>query len=237
MIREAELMAYLDGEVTAKRREVIAEAIAGDGVLRQVLQDEQKVRDAVGQCYDPVLNEEVPERLTRLFAARANSGVNMPAKSSIGFEKWRWDFAVPLAASLVLGIFVGTIAINNDDSSIAETVEQLDSSVTLALDTQLSSTQSADQPVQIGSTFSSHDGRVCRTYQTTDTTGVACHDGDQWHLNFYASRESGRLGEYQQANSASAIVMSSVQEMIAGDPFDAREEREARDSGWKIGTD
>lgn len=237
MIKEAELMAYLDGDLPAKRREEVEKAIARDERLRQVVADEWKVRHAVGECYDPVLDEDVPERLMRLFATRTGPAVEAPAKFWSGLQKWRWDFAVPLAASLVLGIFIGNIFGNGDGPGEVGSVQQVDDPVMLALDTQLSSTQTADRPVQIGISFSNHDGQLCRTYETSDATGVACRAGDEWRLRLYAPREAGRSGQFAQANSASALVMGMVQEMVAGDPLNAREEQEARDAGWKIGAD
>lgn len=234
MISEAELMAYLDGDLTGERREEIEKAIANDERLRLILQDEQRVRIAVGQSFDPILEEKVPERLTGLIAKRAVSNTTRPVYPWFGLGEG--GFALPIAASLMFGIFMGMMFNEGSSSRSKEMFNQLDSSVVLALDTQLGSAQTGDQPVQIGSTFNSHDGQLCRTYKTTDATGVACNENGQWRLKLYAAREPGRPSQYEQADSASSVVMGFVQEMVAGDPLDAQEEREARDAGWKSGT-
>jgi hypothetical protein len=104
--------------------------------------------------------------------------------------------------------------------------------VAIALDTQLRSSQEPDSEVLVGITFAHTNGDICRTYETSTGSGVACHEDGTWRIELFAEGDNGVAGQYRQANTTSAAIMSKVQEMIDGEPMNAEQEQKARDAGW-----
>jgi hypothetical protein len=234
MISETELMAYLDGELPLDRKGVVEEALGRDPALRKLLEDELLVRQAVGGFYAPVLDEQVPQRLLESFNSASNviPMFNRAAPelttSRKGFT--HWERALPLAASLVLGLFAGLLIPSRDTISADPAV--LRAEVVAALDSQLVAEQDPNGPVTIGLTFARQDGSLCRTYTTSEATGLACREGEEWRLALLAPSVPVREREFQQASSSASMIMGSVQDMISGEPMSTEQEREARNGGW-----
>jgi anti-sigma factor RsiW len=107
------LVAYLDGEVEASRRQEIEAWLGGDPAARQALAALVASAALVREAYDEVLREPLPERL--IAAARGEVAAEPRARivaftprrtaSGAGAPP-RWRIAFPLAASL-FGILIG----------------------------------------------------------------------------------------------------------------------------------
>lgn len=236
MITEAELMAYLDGELASDRHAEVEHAVELDAELRKLMEDELAVRQVVGGAYAPVLEEDIPDRLMQNFA-KPSKVIHLPVGATAVSlatrrKQWRWDLAVPMAASLAVGILLGPTLFQTSFGGGQDEVPELRPAVVAALDTQLVSQQDANAPVQIGVTFARQDGAVCRTYRTRLVEGLACREDDQWRAALLAPSQPERDSELRQASSASALIMTSVQELIAGEPMGSEQERAARDEGW-----
>ena len=231
MINEETLMAYADGELADEDRSRVEAALLDNGRVQGALADEWRLRRSLLELYDPVMSEEVPERLKRLLQAPA---IPFPSVSAQGspIRRTAWQEVVAMAAALVLGIFVGH-GLGADSPSPAESTERVaDGKLAQALDVQLASAQSPDAPIQVGISFTGPEGQPCRSFRSPDTVGLACRADGEWALRLLAPFEGSRSSEYQQAGSATALVMTSAQELMVGEPMDAAEERRARDSGW-----
>jgi hypothetical protein len=88
---------------------------------------------------------------------------------------------------------------------------------------------------RVGVSFVSRDRRYCRTFSGSAGAGLGCHGSEGWMLErFVAGGGAEKQGAYRQAGSASADMLGSAQEMMAGDPLDADAERRARDGGWRV---
>jgi hypothetical protein len=104
------------------------------------------------------------------------------------------------------------------------------------LSTALASEQGTDAEISIGVTFKDHNGMVCRSFlgneSLTGLVGIACYEGD-WRIAALAPAEQATSGSYRTANVAMpAVLRETLAEIIAGDPFDAGQERAAREAGW-----
>lgn len=228
MITDEKLMAYVDGELSDDERKAIDAALAGDERLQERLADERRLRLGMAKIYGPTLNEKIPERLTRMLQPADDRVVPLRRPNAVA-HRWRWQNLTALAASLAIGVFMGQ---NLTGGEFADTGLEVDAQLASALDTQLASTQGPADPVQIGISFVGPGGQPCRTFEAADWAGLACHSGGGWQLRLAAPKGSTRGAEYQQAGSASALVMGSAQELIAGEPMSAQQERQARDAGW-----
>jgi anti-sigma factor RsiW len=81
-ITEAELHAYLDGELTQPRRDEVEALVASQQTDAERLAAYGKLNDALRARYDPILDEPVPERLAR---PRRGKGRVMRYAAAIGW--------------------------------------------------------------------------------------------------------------------------------------------------------
>jgi hypothetical protein len=224
-VDEAMLMAFVDGELDAAEAARVELALAADPELKARVQAEQRLKATLAQRYDPILDEPVKERFAAMLGANVvpiGSARRRPAFAL------RWPQAAAIAATLVAGVLAFQL-VPADAPEPEPRVAQ--GALAEALETQL-----ASQPTgatRIGVTFAAHDGRICRTFEASGATGLACRGAESWELMATGAAEGGRAGEYRQAGSGAAKVMQLAQDMMAGEPFDAAAERRARDSGWR----
>lgn len=100
-----------------------------------------------------------------------------------------------------------------------------------ALSRQLASVQPVSADVRIGVSFRAGSGEVCRTFEASETAGIACRDDDDRRLRRAIAIPRTVADGYRQAGSAD--IMQAAQAMMTGVPFDARQERAAREADWK----
>jgi hypothetical protein len=232
MITEAQLMSFIDGDLQPDEADKVIMALSRDADLRALLADEMAVRRVVAASYAPVLDEAVPQRLMRPFE-RATSPTLEPAFFPRVRQGWRMTTALPMAASLLLGLFLGASLLAPLQPADTRNIAGLDPVVVRALDGQLVAAQSLDEEVRIGVSFVSLDGTVCRTYQSAGEGGIACRDGKSWALRLLVPVQPERIGEMQQAASSSGLIMTIVQDMISGEPMDEQAELIAKTAGWR----
>ena len=96
----------------------------------------------------------------------------------------------------------------------------------------MASTPAEDGP-RIGLTFRDKDGNVCRTFTDAAASGLACHDNGDWRMRALFQAPEGQSGDYRMASGADPALLAIVDETIAGEPFDATQERAAKERGWR----
>ncbi len=97
-ITDADIHAYVDGQLAAARTPALEEALARDPALAARVADLRRQNAALRDAFDPWLAEVLPERLV---AAAAR-----PAPVRHGVSRWAGT-AAALAASLVIGAGIG----------------------------------------------------------------------------------------------------------------------------------
>ena len=65
------LMAFLDGELEPLERAHIEQALAADAGLRERLEVQRRLRARLADRYDPIVREDVPERLREIVESHA----------------------------------------------------------------------------------------------------------------------------------------------------------------------
>jgi len=235
MIDDEILIAFADGERGLDR----AAALAADPELRARLERQQSLRARISAHYAPVAEEPVPERFAALLSAGgAEDKVVSLTERRQARARPMWQNLTALAATLVLGLFAGSLVPQRDGGGsgpVAVEDGALVARGTLAdaLETQLASEQESGAATRIGVTFAAADGAVCRTFDAAALSGLACRSVEDWRIVTAAGSEGEAGGEYRQASSAGRRVLEAAQDMMAGDPFDAQAERRARDAGWR----
>lgn len=227
-----DMMAYVDGELSSSDMEAFEVRLARDPLLRQAVEQERLLRRKFAETYDAALTEELPPRLVRLL--------DPPASRVLPFRRpgpaparWRWQQLTAMAASLALVVLV-TVELSSPGEDAAAGYS-IAGATAEALDVQLASVQDPAAPVQIGVSFLDPEGRPCRTFEVSEGAGLACRSGGEWQLERFVTGGASPAAEYRRAGSAAAEIMREVQELVAGEPMSAEQERRARDAGWPAG--
>lgn len=225
-IREEQLMAHLDGELSVLEEDRVARALAEDEALRAEAEAQRRLKEKLARRYDAIVEEPVPDRLRAMLETNVVP-LSGPRRSP---HRPGWPAAAAIAASLALAVVALNLFSTRSDAPDAR--EPVAGGIlAAALDTQLASTQTGDAPILIGISFAARDGRLCRTFEADATAGLACRGGSGWQV-VASARSAPRGGEYRQAGSGSASVMEAAEKMMVGGPFEAKAERAARDKGW-----
>ena len=226
---DAELMAYADGELDPLAAKRVERAIAADPALAETVEQHRALRRRLDAEFAPVLREAVPEQLSAKLQSNVTDLASRPAPAS---RPRRWLGALALAASLVLGIVLGT-QWRSAAGPVATTADGMIAAGDLArrLDTQLASANAGDTRMIVS--FRARDGRYCRVFSVAALDGLACRTADSWQL--LQTRSSGPRdgGAYRQAASGDPTLMTAAQDMMRGDPLDDAAEQKAREAGWR----
>jgi hypothetical protein len=235
MIDEEVFFAWLDGELPADEAARIEAAVAADPELRRRADEHRAMTARLRGAFGSVEAQAVPERITAAVRPPQDNVVDFGARR----EKRRlFARALPqwasMAAALVLGIALGTTI--NTGSPVGPVEVRggslyAASAVDRALDTQLASAGSGD--VRVGLTYRDQAGAICRTFEAQGSSGLACRDDGRWKLRGLFAAPEGQDADYRMAAGADPRLMELVDESIAGEPFGAAQERQAKERGWR----
>lgn len=248
-------MAYVDGELDEEKRAAVAQAVATDPEVARRVAQQRLLRASLQAAFSGVLEEPVPEHLVRT-ARTAPAGAHSDPVADlasaraarVGTVEARLRRALPqwgaLAASLVVGVVIGARFLGTGAEGLLVTQRgQLVAHGALAhaLTDQLASSQAANAQVQIGVSFKAHSGEYCRTFSLSrdagsgpGLAGLACRSRGDWLVDVLARNASAESGAYRQAGTALPSALSqAVDAAITGEPLDAKDERAARDRGWR----
>jgi len=238
------VMAYVDGELDDATRAALEVAMTTDMDLAKRVARERRLLARLHGEFDPVLREPIPERLlaaANATSAKARTG-NIIWLKRIPARDWSWPQWSAIAASLILGVLIAPLLRHEPSEGplgIRDGKVLASGALANALSEQLASNQVANAPVHIGVSFLSRNGDYCRTFtlrEKSTIAGLACREGGGWRLEAMAAmdRATSRSGEYQPAaSSLPPAIEQSVDELIVGDPLDAKAEAAARGNGWQ----
>ncbi|MDB5937003.1 MAG: hypothetical protein JWQ01_4347 [Massilia sp.] len=235
------LMAYADGELEPAERAAVEEAMRGDPAVAAAVAGHRALRQDVFAAFSPVVDEPVPERL--LAAAGAARVVRLDnvrerrAKAAAA-RRWSWPEWGALAATLVVGVFAGSLGLNRlqgtGDLAIARGAGgalmasgRLDD----ALTHQLAGTGQGD--ARIGMSFVSNAGGYCRSFALGALAGLACREGGKWNIPVLARGVAQESAYRQAASELPPAVLEAIDARIEGTTLDSRAEGLARDRGWE----
>jgi hypothetical protein len=242
-ISEEHLMAFVDGELAADAREEIAAAAAADPALAGRIERLRRVRSLIGGAHGAALDEPVPERL--LSAAQGGSDasgdvVELAQARAVLRPPVPWRAIGGMAACLAIGLLIGQVPTQLHTPQLLATRDGdiiAGGVLASALNAQLASTQH-DEAVKIGISFRAQNGRYCRTFtiERSGLSGLACREPTAWVAQVTANapgEASAADGYAQAASSLAPPVAAAVDQVIAGAPFDARAEAQAKAHGWR----
>lgn len=228
-IDETMLVAWVDGELGDIQAAKVARAVAADPALAALADRHRAMKARFAAAFDPIAAQpapmpsaSAPAPVVSLAAARALRDAEA-VKSP-----WRWwGVGGAIAASLLVGVLAGhslpgPAGVADEPGTLA-----LSAPIAQALDGQLSGDGGA---VRVALSFKDRAGDYCRSFASTNVSGVACHDGGTWQLR-YATPASFQQTDYRTAGD-DAGEMRFIQTAMVGNPLERHAELKARASRW-----
>ncbi len=233
------LMAYADGELDLVACAEIEAAIARDPALARAVERHRAMAAKLRKAYEAVLDEPLPPALAALAGDEdAAQAVEFEAAGGgrVGLGRWQIPAWAAIAASVLVGLFVGMLLTRGPGSPYAESPAGLVARGELAdgLESALAS-EPGSSNVTIGVSFRDHDGRYCRSFRFrhgTSVAGLACRGSMDWKIEVLADAPA-QEGEVRTAASMPVPVLRAVDAAIEGEPLAAEAEAEARNAGWR----
>jgi anti-sigma factor RsiW len=231
MTEDEKFFAWLDGELGSAEAAEMEAKVAADPQLRRLADQHRALSAQLRGAFDPIAAAPAPEHLRA--AARPPAGVidlaaarRMRAMPSL--PQW-----AAIAATLAIGIFTGTLIPQGGNAPVEVQGGQIYAAAALnrALDTQLASAAAGD--VRIGMTFRDQTGEICRSFTQSAASGLACRSGGRWQLKGLFAAPEGQGSSYRMAAGMDPNFAALVDSSMAGEPFDAAQEKAAKDRGWK----
>jgi len=180
-MNDEKFFAWLDGELSEPEASEMAAKVAADPMLTQLAEEHRAFGARLKSSFDVITAAPVPSRLRS--ALDSDSADVFDLRKARNDRTARWA-SVPkwaaIAATLVIGISVGTLVRQPQDSPVTIKHGKLFAAASLdrALDEQLAGAPS-DRPVRISLTFRDSGGVICRTFTGQAGSGLACRDGKQ----------------------------------------------------------
>jgi len=228
MTEDGKFFAWLDGELGPAEAADMEAKVAADEQLQQLADQHRALRAQLRGAFDPIAAAPVPDQLTihpsaKVIDFAAAKRVRLPS-----LPQWS-----AMAATLVLGLFLGTKVPQHGSSLVAVKDGRLYAASALnhSLDTELASAPRGD--VRIGLTFRDHSGEVCRSFTASAASGLACRSDGHWRLKGLFGAPEGQGGDYRMAAGMDPNLAALVDSTMAGEPFDAAAERAAKKEGWR----
>jgi len=233
-ISDEVLMAYAQGQLGEPARSEVETAMRTDPVVAARIARHRAVRAHAREACGMLVGEpSSPSRVAGLGgkvvqldavrAARQQAQQPVPMRS-----RWSWRQWAVLSAALAIGACEGVFAYHlmQGESSLAVDARGgalvARGMLAQALTTQLSG---AEGTARIGTSFVSRDGSYCRSFVIGGAGGLACREGERWHIAV--------LAETGQDNEVSRQVRDMIARRMDGAPLDQQGERAALAQGWR----
>ncbi|HET7709663.1 MAG TPA: anti-sigma factor [Sphingomicrobium sp.] len=232
---DEKFFAWLDGELTGADAAEVEARVAADPALRKLADEHRALAARLRSAFDPIAAEPVS---LAAYAPAPASNVASLAGARVArdrpFTQRFWAQAAAVAVVFAMGVATGDRMLGGPAGPIAPEAGRLVAAASLkqALYSQLAS-QPADSGPRIGLTFRDNEGRICRTFTDQAAAGLVCREGGDWRVRAIFQAPEGQGGDYRMATGADPRLAALIDSTISGEPFDAAQERRARNSGWK----
>jgi hypothetical protein len=252
------LMAFVDGELLPEQAAAVEAALAHDAGARQQVERMQALNRRLRAAFSTELSDAVPAGLmAHAHGQHLNTSQERHTPAAQGaqlirFPRGAWPRWMGLAASVLLllwgwqawgpGAATEDIAWRNgpDGRLVAS------ASLERALEQQLA-LETGTSPIKVAWTFKDRDGRYCRSFEAPGGAGLACRDAGHWQLVVLTptnaptntptttpdSAPAAEAGLRLASSGLPTTVLEAAERRMAGMALDARQEREARDAGWR----
>jgi hypothetical protein len=231
MTDDEKFFAWLDGELEPAEAAEMEAKVAADPKLARLAEQHRALGARLSGAFDPIAAAPVPEQLQRALRPSADVidfATAKRARKPPPMPQW-----TALAATLAVGIFVGTIVPRQGNSPVEIEGGKIyaASALNQALDNQLASAPAGE--IRIGLTFRDHAGEICRSFTQQASSGLACRTGGRWGVKGMFAAPEGQGSDYRMAGGMDPNLAALVDNSMSGEAFDATAEKAARDKGWR----
>jgi hypothetical protein len=237
MVNDETFFAWLDGELDPTEASHVAAQVAADPRLSAMAADHRSMQARLKAAFDPLLDAPAPGQLLDAVRTPPPADVIDLAQARKRRKPRSWPMTAQwgaMAATLAVGVLIGTLAPRAHDAAPVElqggkmyAASALDG----ALNSQLASAPGGD--VRIGMTFRDAAGAVCRSFVASASSGLACRDGQRWRVRGLFAAPQGQASDYRMAAGLDPNLAGLIDSTMSGEPFDAAQEKAARDKGWR----
>lgn len=231
---DEKFFAWLDGELDAAQAAEVEAKVVADPQLQRLAEQHRALSGRLKGAFDPIAAAPVPHHLQAMLYPPAEVIDFAQARKAREAPNWRpaaqW---AAMAATLALGVFLGTLVPQRGGGPVEVQGGKLyaAASLTPALNTELASAPSGD--VRIGLTFRDQAGEICRTFSEPAASGLACRQDGHWKLKGVFGAPEGQGTSYRMAAGMDPNLAALVDSSMTGEPFNAGQERAAREHGWR----
>lgn len=222
-ITDEELAAFADGELDGEQAARVAIAVDGSPELAGKLARHRALRASLDAHFSPILDQEVPERLSALLKPQDNVVDLTSAREAGGrtrnLARWGWFAGPALAASLAIFLILprgGDLPDGYADGQLAAVLER-----------QLVSEQDPAAEIRILLSFEREGGDLCRAFSGSAMSGIACRDDHGWALVAQMDGVAPSATEFRQAGNTQADLLALAQDMAIGGALDEEREQAA----------
>lgn len=236
MVSDERFFAWLDGELEPQEAARVEAEVAAHPRLSAMAAEHRAMQARLKGAFDPLLDAPVPEQLLAAVHNRPRADVidfveakRRPDRHWPSMPQWG-----AMAATLALGVLIGTIVPHQRQSAPVEVLGgkiYAASALNDALNTQLASAPGGE--VRIGVTFRNHTGAICRSFTASASSGLACRDNGRWQVRGLFAAPEGQTSDYRMAAGMDPNLAALVDSAMGGEPFDAAQERAAREKNWR----
>ena len=244
------LDAFIDGQLPPDEMTRVAVLLESDSSVRAYVEQQQALQRRFTTAFAPLMAEPVPDAVLRAVRQAPISPYWQLFATLNRCKIWLlsgslWRLAIPAAVTVSLGLAIGVALERNAQSDIPYLGNASGGTLIAqgelkqALNEQLASDGNSTGNARVGVSFRSKTGEDCRTFTVSGTQnavgGVACRANDEWVIGAIAANAdtSNATSPYEMAGSAMpTAIRATVNQMIAGAPFDSTAERAARARHW-----
>ena len=230
MTEDEKFFAWLDGELEPAEAAEMDAKVAASPELTRLAEQHRAMNEELRSAFDPVAAAPIPERLQAAIRPTAQIIDFTAARRSFVPSVREWT---TLAATLAIGVFAGAMLPRADNAPVEVQGGKIYAAAALghALDTELASAPAGN--VRIGLTFRDRAGEICRSFNESQSSGLACRKSGRWQLRGLFSVPEGQPGDYRMAAGMDPNLAALVDATMAGEPFDAAGEAAAKQKGWR----
>jgi hypothetical protein len=236
MTADEKFFAWLDGELSGAEAAEVAARVESDPDLQKLADEHRAFGARLRSAFDPIATEQVTLEAYAPAASAGNVASFAEARVARGqrFTQRFWAQAASIAVVFAMGVATGNSLLSGPSSPIAPEGGRLVAAAALeeALYSQLASQPAASGP-RVGLTFRDRSGSICRSFVDRAASGLACLEQGDWRLRGVFQGPEGQSADYRMAAGTDPRLAALIEATIAGEPFDAAQEREARQGGWK----
>ena len=227
--------AWLDGELGGHESDAMAARVAADPHLTSLAEQHRAMQERLRGAFDTVAMAPGPARLSDSLRPQQAAVIDLGgAKRAREARRWQplpqW---AAMAATLVIGVFLGSMVQWQGNAPVELRGGQIFAAAALdhALDSELASAPRGN--TRIGLTFHDSAGAICRSFTETHSSGLACRRDGRWELRGLFAAPEGQGSAYRMAGGMDPNLAALVDSTMAGEPFDAAQEKAAKGNGWR----